>query len=397
MARKKTHFLIGTRWFGVLGPCQLIIDALTEQGYEVFVFGQEDSHYKRYDSGKARLVRINMARSYTAFLSDFLDVVKLGYYMLRYRPDGVHSFNPKPALLSWAAVSLRPKTKFFIGVTGLGNTFIRAKRMEGMITRLLRGACKRASFVFFQNRDDVALFREKKIIEEDKIRMFIGPGVDLRLFRPESLPQPRPDGPITVTCTARLIWQKGIREYVESARMVKENYAGEREVTFRLIGEVDHDHPDCIDEGFLQDAVAKGLVEHVSWTDDIVSELAKSDIFVLHSYREGAPRAILEASALCIPTVGADAIGVRELVEDGETGYLTPLKEARPIADAIIDLIDNPERRVAMGRAARRKIAEPFSLSASSDAQCGMYRDVGYALPPIEPLPVETLEFEPAE
>ena len=398
MTRKKAHFLVGTRWFGVLGPCNLIIDSLVDQGYEVFVFGQRDEHYQRYDNGKARLVEINMARSYTAFFRDSLDVVKLAYYVLRYRPVGVHSFNPKPALLAWAAVMLRPKTKFFIGVTGLGNTFIQAKRMEPLITSLLTKACKRASFVFFQNRDDVSMFEEREIISKEKMKMFIGPGVDLRQFRPD--PDTRggnhntndPHCDIVVTCTARLIWQKGILEYVEAAKIVKAYYRGKRNVRFRLVGEIDTQHPDRIDEAFLEHAKDNGFIEHVSWTDDMVAELKKTDIFVLHSYREGAPRAILEASSLCIPTVGANAIGVRELVVDGVTGYLTPLKEVQPIADAIIDLIENPQKRHEMGLAARRMIAEPYSLTKSSDAQMEMYRAVGYEIPHLETDPLEIVE-----
>jgi glycosyltransferase involved in cell wall biosynthesis len=374
-----------------------MIDALVDQGFEVFVFGQRDEHYKRYDSGKARLVEINMARRYTAFFSDILDVAKLTYYVLRYRPAGVHSFNPKPALLSWASVILRPKSKFFIGVTGLGNTFIRAKRMEPMITTLLSKACKRASFVFFQNRDDIAMFEERNIVGEEKRKMFVGPGVDLRHFRPDpetttgDPPDDDSQDEIVVSCTARLIWQKGISEYVEAAKLVKAHYDGKRKVTFRLIGEIDLQHPDCIDEDFLESAKADGIIEHISWTDDIVAVLNKTDVFVLHSYREGAPRAILEASSLCIPTIGADAIGVRELVVDGVTGYLTPLKEVRPIADAIIDLVENPRRRREMGFAARRMIAEPYSLTKSSDAQLDMYRAVGYDIPCLEPDPLETM------
>ncbi|MEP1207430.1 MAG: glycosyltransferase [Rhizobiaceae bacterium] len=375
-----------------------MIDALVGQGYEVFVFGQKDEHYQRYHSGKARLIEINMCRSYSTFLRDFFDIVKLAYYIVRYRPDAVHSFNPKPALLSWAAVSVRPKTKFFIGVTGLGNTFIRAKKLEPLIVSLLTRACRRASFVFFQNRDDIAMFKERKIVEQEKIQIFIGPGVDLRVFRPdpETLKmRQKPENQksdIVVTCTARLIWQKGIAEYVWAAKLVKNHYAGRRNVTFRLLGEIDVQHPDCIDPDFLEAAKAEGVIEHISWTDDIVGQLKTTDIFVLHSYREGAPRAILEASSLCLPTVGADAIGVRELIEDGTTGYLTPLKEVQPIADAIIHLIENPKKRHAMGNAARRLIAEPFSLTNSSDAQLEMYRSVGYDIPKLVADPLETIE-----
>ena len=391
MTKKKVHFLVGTRWFGVLGPCTLIIDALVEGGYDVFVFGQRDEHYHRYDLGKARLIEINMSRSYFSFLSDFCDIVKLIYYVLRYKPSGIHSFNPKPALLAWAAASVRSETKFFIGVTGLGNTFIRARQMQPLIRFLLKKACKRASSVFFQNTDDVAMFQDSKLVASDKIKLFIGPGVDLRIFRPAEekysgeLNMDEIKNKITVACTARLIWQKGIREYVEAARLVKEHYSSDRNIEFLLIGEIDRDHPDCVDEQFLQEVKASKLINHISWTDNIVEVLNQVDIFVLHSYREGAPRAILEASSLCIPTIGADAIGVRELVVDGETGYLTPLREVEPIFDAIVRLIDDPAERKSMGLKARQMIAEPLSLTRSSDAQMEMYREVGYLLPNLVP------------
>lgn len=379
MSHQKCHFLIGTRWFGVLGPTQLMIDALVEQGYRVYVFGQKDDHYARYYDDNCTLIEINMARSYSAFWRDFKDIVRLAYYVRKYKPEGIHSFNPKPALLSWVASTVSPKTKFFIGVTGLGNTFIRAKSMEPLITRALRAACNRASYVFFQNNDDVELFTEKNIVKPEKIKKFIGPGVDLRIFKPA--PKTERGDDIIVSCTARLIWQKGIREYIEAARIVKENYAGKRNITFKLYGEVDTQHPDVVDAAFVATAHDEGTIEHISWTDDIVHEIQQSDIFVLHSYREGAPRAILEASACHVPTVGADAIGVRELVQDGVTGYLTPLTEVQPIVDAISKLIDDPDLRKKMGDAARKRIAEPFSLVNSSDAQMEMYRAVGYKIP----------------
>ena len=82
---RKTHFLIGTRWFGVLGPCQILIDQLVDDGYDVFVFGQSDDHFERYDKGNARLVRLYMARSYISPIRDILDVIKLMAFILWYR------------------------------------------------------------------------------------------------------------------------------------------------------------------------------------------------------------------------------------------------------------------------------------------------------------------------
>ena len=370
----KTHFLIGTRWFGILGPTELMIDELVRTGHKVIVFGAKDERYHRYYRDNCELVEINMRRSYGTLWSDLKDVIKIARYARKYKPAGIHSFNPKPALLAAAGAMFSPKSKFFIGVTGLGNTFIRAKRLEPIISWALRKACDRASFVFFQNNDDVALFKEKKLVAEDKMRLFIGPGVDLRIFTPRDYDTPR-TGKLRITCVARLIWQKGIREYIEAATHLRETNPN---LEFYLYGEFDGVHPDRIDPEYVKQAHDAGIITHVPWTDDIAGELRKSDIFVLHSYREGAPRGILEASASALPTVGADAIGVRELVRDGVTGYLTPLKSTEGLIDGLQKLIDSPEDRRRMGEAARVMIAEEYSLALSSAAQLGMYKDVGY-------------------
>ena len=368
---RKVHFLIGTRWFGVLGPCQILIDRLTDKGYDVFVFGQRDDHFQRYNSENVRLVRLFLARSYLSPIRDLLDVLKLMLFIVWYRPENIHSFNPKPALISFVASLIWPKSKFFIGVTGLGNSFIRAKSLEPAISFALWLACLRAKFVFFQNPDDVALFRKKRLVAEHKIKLFIGPGVDLRTFTPKRL---EPGKRVTVACTARLIWQKGIREYVEAARHIKSLYPN-KDIEFRLYGEFDFDHPDCVDPSFIKAAVATDTIKHIPWTDQIAAELRQADIFVLHSYREGAPRAILEASASSLPTIGSDAIGVRELVRNQVTGFLTPLHDVEALTDKLEILIFDADLRKRMGHAARRLIAEPLSLEHATDAQMKMYID----------------------
>ena len=225
--------------------------------------------------------------------------------------------------------------------------------------------------MFFQNHDDVALFKSKELIDPDKVRLFIGPGVDLDAF---SYQDRTKKNPVIVTCVARLIWQKGICEFVEAARLLTEKL-GPHKILFELYGEVDTQHPDCVDPTYIADAVRDGIIKHIPWTDDIPAVLAKSDIFVLHSYREGAPRAILEASASGLPTVGADAIGVRELVRHNVTGYLTPLQDVKALADAVEGLVHDTDLRHKMGRNARRMIAEPLSLANASAAQLAMYQE----------------------
>lgn len=366
-----TVFLVGTRWFGVLGPCRDIIRDLEARGMRVVVFGQSDEHWRRYHNGRTELVRISMRRAYTTFYHDVLDVCKLVWYGIRLRPAVVHSFNPKPALLAFAAVLFMPRARFLIGVTGLGNTFIRARRMEGLVTWMLRQACRRASFIFFQNPDDRQLFADRRLGDEGKYRMFIGPGVDLQEFRHAPSDTRRSDEVVRFVCVARLIWQKGIREYIDAAERVLAERPGQ--VEFLLVGDYDEQHPDCVDEAFVDAAVARGVVRHIRWTDRLPEVLASCHVSVLHSYREGAPRAILEASAMALPTIGSDAVGVRELVRPGRTGLITPLKDVAALATAMLRFVDEPEFREACGRAALRGIAEPLSLQNASRAQLEMY------------------------
>lgn len=372
-------FLVGTRWFGVLGPCRRLIRHLTEHGYEVYVFGQRDAHYRRYDDGLATLVEIRMRRSYTTPLADLRDIAKIARMARSIRPVVIHSFNPKPALLSWASRRFGGIEHSFIGVTGLGNTFIRAKKFEPVVVRLIRMAARDADAIFFQNPDDVQLFTDKAIGAPSKYLRFTGPGVDLDDFAPSERDLGA-DGPVQFISVCRLLWQKGIREYVEAARAVRETH-GDR-VSFMLVGEYDLEHPDCVRPRFVDEAVEDGVIKHIPWTDDVRGLLSTADVCVLHSYREGAPRAILEASAMELPTIGSDAIGVRELVEDGVTGLLVPLKDVTGLADAMRRLADDPEGRRRMGREARSRVAVPLSLENATKAQLEMYATAGLEVSP---------------
>lgn len=366
-------YLIGTRWFGVLGPCRLLIRELVDANFRVVVYGQQDEHYRRYDEGLAELRSLRMRRSYFAPRDDLLDILTLCRAAWRERPLFVHSFNPKPALLSTLAAHASRDAAFFIGVTGLGNTFIRAPRLKRFVTLLLQLAARRASAIFFQNLEDMALFEQAHIGSPAKYRFFQGPGVDTEVFDINRRRSPVGTNlALTVVCVARLIWQKGIREYVTTARTVT---TARPSIKFLLIGEFDLGHPDCVARGFIERAIDEGAIRHLPWTDALPDLLAEADVLVHHSYREGAPRAILEAAAMGVPTVGADAPGVRELVEHDVSGLLTPLHDVQAIVDAITRLDDDRGSLRAMGTQARLTVGVPLSLLNATAAQWQMYAD----------------------
>ena len=211
---------------------------------------------------------------------------------LKHRPVGIYSLNPKPILLSVILAWVSPRSKLFLCVTGLGNTFIKQPRLEPVISKLTQLAGRRSSGAFFLNPEDAQLFIDKKIIAKEKVNWFIGPGVDLRKY---NVKEKTTDvvSRVVIICAARLIWQKGIKEFVESARILKEKYKHDFSLEFRLFGEFDDEHPDGVPRDYILAAVDDGVISHCEWSADMVTEFAEADINVLHScllYTSPSPR-----------------------------------------------------------------------------------------------------------
>ncbi len=369
MNNPRSIFLVGTRWFGVLGPCKLLIRELVRQGFDVYVFGQKDLHYQQFDSFQVRLVELNVRRSYYSFLFDILDIVKLRYYLGKARPLAVHSFNPKPSLLCYFSLIGRRGTRFFIGVTGLGNTFIKAKRLEPFIARIIGKAANRADHVFFQNPDDRDLFVNKLKTDLDKTRLFRSPGVDTDRFRMKA--KFSTGGKLKVLLVARLIWQKGVDDFFAAYSKVLERGLTDY-YDFSLVGEIDEQHPDKLMQSDV-DAIADSGINWIPWSDRVEEIIAQNDLLLFMSKREGGPRAILEAAAVGLPTIGSNCIGVRELILDSETGFVVNSGDIDAILEKLEMYRNNRDMLAQHGRNARSQIAEIFSLENATRAQLEMY------------------------
>lgn len=366
---EKAAFLVGTRWFGVLGPCKMLINELVERGYKVYVFGREDEHYHQFDTGRATLVKLNVKRSYFSFFSDFLDMVKLLTFMLTKSPEYVHSFNPKPSLLCYFPLLFARAPKFFIGVTGLGNTFIKAKRLEGGIRVVMRMALRRASFVFFQNDDDVNLFVNELGVEHAKVLKFTSPGVDIHRFKMRE--SYAVGEKLRVLLVARLLWQKGVDDFMNAYKKLRDTGL-DKYYSFTLVGERDNEHPDKLMDNDVREIVGLGI-EWVPWTDSIETFYAANDVLLFMSKREGGPRAILEASSTGMPTVGSNCIGVRELIVNGVTGFRVESGAIDDIVERLEYYRANPDIIKEHGMSARKLIAEEYSLEKATKAQLRMY------------------------
>ncbi len=367
--KNRNIFLIGTRWFGVIGQSKILIDELKKNSINVFIFGQKDNYYHQFKIKGVFLKKLRVKASYFAPISDILDILKIIFYIIKYNPIAIHTFNPKPALLGYFSILLFKNIKLFIAQTGMGNIFSKKMYLIPFISFLLRKATIRSEYVFFHNRYDANLLLEKKIITEEKI-VYIGPCVDVKNFLKDSRINKK--NYIQVICIARLLKQKGVIEFIEVAKKFKDQLNKET-VKFLLIGEIETHHYDKIDKDYILQAEAGGVINRIPWTDDVKTYLHQSDILFLHSYREGGPRVIIEAAASEIPTVGSDAIGVRDLIINNKTGFITELKNIELAFAAVNELINNKNKREEFGKNALNLIAKPISLEKATEVQIKYY------------------------
>jgi len=220
---------------------------------------------------------------------------------------------------------------------------------------LYRRALRQNRSVFFQNPDDLDQFDRLRLLRSRSQAVLVnGSGVDLDHFRP----LPPVVNPPVFLLMARLYREKGIREFVAAARLVKERYPQTR---FCLVGSIDS-NPSAILPVELEAWKAEGVIEHTPWVDDVRPFLAACSVYVLPSYREGTPRTVLEAMAVARPTITTDAPGCRETVVDGENGFLVPVKDAQAVAQAMERFILNPELIGRMGRCARTIAEQKYDV-----------------------------------
>lgn len=275
------------------------------------------------------------------------------------RPDAVFVSNPKPIFHAIPAARAAGVARRVAMVTGLGYAFtgtsFKARVLRAVATRLYRGALADATTVLFQNPDDRdELARRGALMKAPAPRLVAGSGVDVEAF--PALPPP--DGAPVFLMVARLLGDKGVREYAEAARLVRAQRPAWR---FRLVGWIDA-NPAAIRREELDSWTRDGTIEFAGRLDDVRGELARAGVFVLPSYREGAPKSVLEALASARPVITTDAIGCRETVRAGVEGLLVPPRDAQALARACLRLGDDAALRAEMGARARRRAVERFDV-----------------------------------
>jgi glycosyltransferase involved in cell wall biosynthesis len=276
------------------------------------------------------------------------------------RPDAVLGYTIKPVIYGTIAARLARVPRRFALITGLGYAFTgeatgKRKMIQQMARRLYALALGKAERVFFQNPDDEALFRQLNLVPGRVPSSVVnGSGIDLSQFEPARLPQ----GKTVFLLIARLLGDKGIREYVAAARAIRKTHP---EVVFRLVGAVD-DNPNSVHPEEVESWQQDGTIEYLGRLDDVRPAIEGCSVYVLPSYREGTPRTVLEAMAMGRPVITTDAPGCRETVVDGDNGFLVPVKAVDELVSAMVRFIEHPELAMSMGKRSRAIAEEKYDV-----------------------------------
>ncbi|OHU90675.1 MULTISPECIES: glycosyltransferase family 4 protein [Pseudoalteromonas] len=336
-----------------------LLKSLVEAGHEVIgmASGATEQEIEQLKLMKVRYVNYDVQRNGLNPISDFKTLWQLRAIFKREKPDIILAYTIKPVI--WGGIAAKRLTgcRFYALITGLGFAFQRGglKRniLVSLVVKLYRNALSKASGVIFQNSDNRVVFIDMGICPQEKTYQVNGSGVKLEHFKPAKLP----DKPVFLLI-ARLLGDKGIREYAEAAMAVKRKHP---HAIFQLVGPEDPS-PDGIKMSEVDSWQQQGAIQYLGATTDVRPFIKNCSIFVLPSYHEGMPRTVLEAMAMSRPILTTDVPGCRNTVIEGVNGFLVEKGNVEQLADKLNWYIENQPRWGEMAQASYKIAVEKFDV-----------------------------------
>ncbi len=333
-----------------------LIKAMLDKGVKVYTAanGRDPATEAKLKALGVTYDPIRIARAGMNPLADIVTLFDLVRLMQRIKPDMVLNYTIKPIIYGGLAARFCGIRNVFSMIEGLGSPFMPWESFTHAIASIMAKSLYRIGLlnskrIFFLNPDDLEQFVKEGYVPRQKAVLLNGIGIDLLDFPKEELVE---HSSVRFLMVARLLKDKGVREYIEAARIVR---AHRQHVEFVLAGDVD-ENPNSIKQEELDLWQQEGLVNYVGFIDDVHSLYRDCHVYVLPSYyREGTPRTILEAMATGRAVITTDAPGCRETVRqvDGPNGILVPVKDVKALAVAMEFFIDHPQQIAIMGRESR--------------------------------------------
>ena len=371
---RRLLFVVNVDWFFLSHRLPIALEA-QRQGYQVHIATGLTDKLDELQRHGLVVHPLALDRSSTGLGNAWRTMVQLWQVFRAVRPDVVHLVTIKPVLLGGLVARLTGVPAVVVAVSGLGFVFM-ARGAKAAVRRWLVGALYRVALghrnltVIFQNPDDRASLTKLAHLPDSKIAMIRGSGVELTQYSGT----PEPLGVPVVLLAARLLADKGVREFVQAARLLKQQGVSAR---FCLVGSIDPAIPASLADAELTQWASEGVVELWGQRSDMPRVLAAAQVVVLPSYYgEGLPKVLIEAAACGRAVVTTDHPGCRDAIDPGVTGLLVPVRNAEALADALKGLINDPARCQAMGNAGRALAESAFDVRQVVAAHLRIYQEL---------------------
>jgi glycosyltransferase involved in cell wall biosynthesis len=357
--RKKILFLNNEIDFFLSHRRPLALAALAA-GFEVHVAGPRTQSMEAVVADGFAFHHVPITRSGVSITEELKSVLAIYRLIRELKPDIVHNVALKAVLYGSIAGRLAATPVVVNALTGLGYVFIAQDLKRRILRRAIMTAMRfafrqRKHRLILQNHDDPQLFLESSVVREEEVVIIRGSGVDMTTYQPEA----EPPGEVQVVLASRMLWDKGVGEFVAAAREHRRRGGKAR---FLLVGDRDPGNPASVPLSQLEEWAREGVVEWLGYRDDVAEIFASSHIVCLPSYREGLPKVLIEAAACGCAIVASDVPGCREIVMNGHNGLLVPVRDPIALADAVWTLAQDEALRKEMAQKGRALAVSEFSV-----------------------------------
>ena len=381
--RQRTLLLLVTNDWYAASHRLALVRAAAEAGWRVVVATEVIAHRAVLEAAGAEVIHLAWwrpggewkTRSSPALLADVIRVCR------RVRPDVLHCVALRPVVFGSLAARLVGVPATVNAMAGQGFIFVSRSRLARLLRPVIRGVLRialnpasgRVGRTILQNPDDRDFLVKEGLVRGELVTLIRGAGVDLEEFSPV----PPAAGPPVVVLPARMLWEKGVREFVAAARAL---HAAGVTARFCLVGGTLTGNSRWVDPAQLAEWQQEGVVEWWGQRSDMAQVLRSAHVVALPSYGEGLPKALLEAAAAGLPIVATDVPGCREAVRHEDNGLLVPPRDADALAQALGRLLAHPDLRAKMGARGRARAVAEFSVQRVVSETLGVYEALWSAI-----------------
>ena len=358
MTKKRVLFVITEDW-ALISHRLHLAEAAIKLGYEVGVVTRVTKYRDMLEARGLKVFHWRLERRSLNPINEILAIIQLWKILSLFQPVIIHAVAQKPVIYAGLALKFFKPARFVAALGGVGFVFtarsVKASILKPLVKFYLKFALRgRNTALILQNKDNIQTISNLNIISENRIRLVRGAGVEIEKYCPSTIPKGVP----MIILPARMLWDKGVAEFVRVARRIKAQGVNAR---FTLVGDIDQHNPASVTQQQIDQWVEEGVVEQWGRRDDMDTVYPQASIVCLPSYNEGMPKVLLEAASCARPIVAFDVSGCREIVRDGVNGFLVNFGDETALETAIVTLIKDKSLCKKMGVNGREIVEQEFS------------------------------------